>query len=80
MAAAVAAQLLANLLVSWSFKVLDGNAAHTDHFHHGFAYWLYGAMNLAAIVFVVRFAPETNGATLESVSQLCSNTRQPEAS
>jgi SP family xylose:H+ symportor-like MFS transporter len=66
LAAAVAAQWLANLLVSWSFKILDGNSVLNAHFHHGFAYWLYGAMSLLAIIFVVRFVPETKGRTLES--------------
>ena len=67
LAAAVAAQWLANLLVSWSFKVLDGSSVLNANFHHGFAYWLYGAMSLLAVIFVIRFVPETKGRTLESV-------------
>ena len=70
MAVAVAAQWVANLLVSWSFKVLDGSSALNAAFHHGFAYWLYGAMSLLGAVFVARFVPETRGRSLESVDGL----------
>ena len=70
MAIAVAAQWIANLFVSWSFKVLDGNAWLNHHFHHGFAYWLYGAMSVLSGIFVVRFVPETKGRTLESIQEL----------
>ncbi|TLZ06300.1 MAG: MFS transporter [Gammaproteobacteria bacterium] len=40
LAIAVAAQWIANLFVSWSFKVLDGNSVLNDLFNHGFAYWI----------------------------------------
>ena len=70
MAMAVAAQWVANLFVSWSFKVLDGNSWLNAHFNHGFAYWIYGACAVLAAVFVMRFVPETKGRTLESIQEL----------
>ena len=70
MAIAVAAQWIANLFVSWSFKVLDGNSWLNAHFHHGFAYWIYGAMSIVSAIFVVRYVPETKGRTLESIQEL----------
>jgi SP family xylose:H+ symportor-like MFS transporter len=70
MAIAVAVQWLANLVVSWSFKVLDGNAALNAHFNHGFAYLLYGAMSVLAALFVWRFVPETKGRSLEHMHHL----------
>jgi SP family xylose:H+ symportor-like MFS transporter len=70
MAIAVAAQWIANLFVSASFKVLDGNAALNARFHHGFPYWVYGAASVLAALFVLRFIPETKGRGLESIETL----------
>jgi SP family xylose:H+ symportor-like MFS transporter len=70
MAIAVAMQWIANLFVSWSFKVLDGNSALNAMFNHGFAYWIYGAMSILAALFVWRFVPETKGRTLEAIQDL----------
>jgi SP family xylose:H+ symportor-like MFS transporter len=67
---AVAAQWLANVVVSWSFKVLDGNSALTAAFHHGFAYWLYAAFSLLSALFVWKMVPETKGMTLESIEAI----------
>jgi MFS transporter, SP family, xylose:H+ symportor len=67
---AVAAQWLANLVVSASFKVLDGNSTLNAMFNHGFAYWIYGGMSVLAALFVIRYVPETKGRTLESIQDL----------
>ena len=79
MAIAVAAQWIANLFVSWSFKVLDGSPWLNAHFHHGFAYWIYGAMSVLSAIFVVRFVPETKGRTLESIQELWHHHRRDTA-
>ncbi|HEV7714864.1 MAG TPA: D-xylose transporter XylE [Steroidobacteraceae bacterium] len=70
MAIAVAMQWIANLFVSWSFKVLDGNSALNAMFNHGFAYWIYGGMSVLAALFVLRYVPETKGRTLEAIQDL----------
>jgi SP family xylose:H+ symportor-like MFS transporter len=70
MALAVAMQWIANLFVSWSFKVLDGNSALNAMFNHGFAYWIYGVMSILAALFVWRFVPETKGQSLEAIQHL----------
>jgi len=70
MAVAVTAQWLANLAVSWSFKVLDGNSTLNALFNHGFAYWIYGVMSILAALFVWRFVPETKGRSLEAMQEL----------
>ena len=67
---AVAAQWLANLLVSASFKVLDGSSALNALFNHGFAYWIYGGMSVLAALFVIRYVPETKGRSLEAIQDL----------
>jgi SP family xylose:H+ symportor-like MFS transporter len=70
MGLAVAAQWIANLLVSASFKVLDGNSVLNALFNHGFAYWIYGAMSVLAALFVIRYVPETKGRSLESIQDM----------
>ena len=75
MGIAVAAQWIANLFISWSFKILDGNSVLNAAFHHGFAYWIYGAMSILAALFVVRYVPETKQRSLESIQELWG--RQP---
>jgi len=70
MAIAVAAQWIANLFVSWTFKILDGNSVLNSLFNHGFAYWIYGLMSILAALFVYRYVPETKGRTLEAIQHL----------
>lgn len=70
MALAVAMQWIANYLVSWSFPILDKNPYLVNHFHHGFAYWIYGVMGILAALFMWRMVPETKGRTLEQMESL----------
>ena len=70
MAVAVAAQWIANYLVSWTFPVLNGNPYLVKHFHHGFAYWIYGVMSILAAIFVWALVPETKNRSLEQMEKL----------
>jgi SP family xylose:H+ symportor-like MFS transporter len=70
MGIAVAAQWIANLLVSVSFKVLIGNSVLNAMFNHGFPYWIYGGMSVLAALFVWRYVPETKGRSLESIQDM----------
>jgi SP family xylose:H+ symportor-like MFS transporter len=70
MAVAVAAQWIANYLVSWSFPILDDNPYLVEHFKHGFAYWIYGVMSILAALFMWKFVPETKGRSLEQMQTL----------
>jgi SP family xylose:H+ symportor-like MFS transporter len=70
MAVAVAAQWIANYLVSWSFPILDDNPYLVEHFKHGFAYWIYGVMSILAALFMWKFVPETKGRSLEQMEKL----------
>ena len=70
MAVAVAAQWIANYLVSWTFPILDKNPFLVDHFKHGFTYWIYGVMGIFAAVFVWVVVPETKGRSLEQMEAL----------
>ncbi len=67
MAVAVAAQWIANYLVSWTFPILDNNPYLVEHFKHGFAYWIYGVMGILAAMFMAKVVPETKGRSLEQM-------------
>ena len=67
MSIAVAAQWIANFLVSWSFPMLDKSEYLTAHFNHGMAYWIYGLMGILAALFIWKLIPETKGKTLEEM-------------
>jgi MFS transporter, SP family, xylose:H+ symportor len=70
MAIAVAAQWISNYLVSWTFPMMDKSTSLTAVFHHGFAYWIYGAMGLLAAWFVWKLVPETKGKSLEQIEKI----------
>ncbi|MCY2687539.1 D-xylose transporter XylE [Salinimicrobium sp. TH3] len=70
MAVAVAMQWLANLLVSWTFPLMNNSTELNELFNHGFAYWIYGVMAVLSAVFIWKFVPETKGKTLEEMEDL----------
>lgn len=69
MSIAVAAQWIANWLVSFTFPILNDNQALTRIFNHGFSYWIYGIMGILAAIFVWKLVPETKGKTLEQIEK-----------
>jgi len=70
MAIAVAAQWISNYIVTWSFKVVDGDSALNTVFNHGLNYYIYAGFSVLAALFVWKFVPETKGKTLEAIEQL----------
>ena len=70
MSIAVAAQWIANFMVSWTFPMMNDSTALNNLFNHGFAYWIYGIMGVLAALFVWKFVPETKGKTLEEMEDL----------
>lgn len=69
MSIAIATQWIANLIVSWTFPILNESTWLTETFNHGFAYWIYGIMGLLAALFVWKLVPETKGKTLEELEK-----------
>ncbi len=67
---AVAAQWIANWIVSLTFPMLNDNVWLTNTFNHGFSYWIYGIMSILSAIFMWKFVPETKGRTLESIEEL----------
>ncbi|HBE41036.1 MAG TPA: hypothetical protein DDW27_07510 [Bacteroidales bacterium] len=61
---------ITDLIISWSFPVIDDNAWLIEKFHHGFAYWLYAGICITAVIFVWKMVPETKGKTLEQLENL----------
>jgi MFS transporter, SP family, xylose:H+ symportor len=70
MSIAVAAQWIANWMVSLTFPIMNDNQWLTQQFNHGFAYWIYGIMGILAAVFVWKLVPETKGKSLEEIEKL----------
>ncbi len=67
---AVAAQWIANWVVSLSFPVMNDNVWLTAKFHHGFSYWIYAIMGILSAIFMWKLVPETKGKTLEEIEHL----------
>ena len=67
MAFAVGAMWISNLIVSWTFPIMNNSSALTKLFHHGFAYWIYAVMGLVAAFIMWKLVPETKGKTLEEI-------------
>ena len=67
MSIAVAAQWVANLIISWTFPIMNDSSWLTEKFNHGFAYWIYGIMSILAAIFVWKLVPETKGKSLEEI-------------
>ncbi|BAX82543.1 D-xylose transporter XylE [Labilibaculum antarcticum] len=70
MSLAVAAQWMANMMISWTFPMMNDNSWLTGMFHHGFSYWIYGLMGLLSAFFVWKVVPETKGRSLEDMGKL----------
>jgi SP family xylose:H+ symportor-like MFS transporter len=70
LAIAVAAQWISNYLVSLTFPMMNDNSYLTGLFNHGFAYWVYGVMSVLAMLFIMKYVPETKGKTLEEMEGL----------
>jgi SP family xylose:H+ symportor-like MFS transporter len=70
MSIAVAAQWIANWLVSLTFPIMNDNHWLTSLFNHGFSYWIYGVMGILAALFVWKLVPETKGKTLEGIEKI----------
>lgn len=69
MSLAVASMWIANLVISWTFPMLNESSVLTRLFNHGFSYWIYGLMGFLAAWFVFRLVPETRGKSLEEIEE-----------
>jgi SP family xylose:H+ symportor-like MFS transporter len=70
MSIAVASMWIANLVISWTFPMLNDNLWLIEKFNHAFSYWIYGIMGILAAWFVYTFVPETKGKSLEEIEKI----------
>lgn len=71
MALAVAAQWIANYIVSWTFPMMSKEGTYLEEaFNGGFAFWLYGGISIISAIFVMKYVPETKGLSLEEMDKL----------
>lgn len=70
MAVAVAAQWIANFVVSATFPILKDSPYLKAQFDGGFPYFVYGVMSILAALFMWKYVPETKGRTLEEMQAL----------
>lgn len=70
MSLSVAIQWLSNLVVSWTFPMMNDSTELTALFNHGFAYWIYAVMGILAAIFIWKGVPETKGRSLENIEKL----------
>jgi SP family xylose:H+ symportor-like MFS transporter len=70
LAVATAAMWISNLIISWTFPILNNSSFLVDRFNHGAAYWIYGCVSVIAALFVSRYVPETKKKSLEELEAL----------
>jgi SP family xylose:H+ symportor-like MFS transporter len=70
MAIACAAQWISNYVVSQTFPMMNKNEFLAAHFHKAFPYWIYGSFCAVAVLFVMKFVPETKGKSLEEIERI----------
>lgn len=70
MSIATATVWITDMIISWSFPVIDDNKTLVSLFNHGFSYWIYGLICLVAVIFVWKIVPETKGKSLEQIEKL----------
>lgn len=65
-----------DLVVTWTFKILNGNSYLDRHFHHAMPYYAYSVLSAFAALFAATAVPETKARSLESIEAFW--TRAPE--
>jgi len=70
MGLAVSLMWIFNFLVTQFFPVLNGIPALQQTFHGAFSFWIFAAINLFCLLFLLRFVPETRGVALDDIEQL----------
>ncbi|WP_333609935.1 sugar porter family MFS transporter [Pantoea piersonii] len=77
MGLAVSLMWIFNFLVTQFFPVLNEIPALQQTFHGAFSFWIFAAINLFCLIFLLRFVPETRGVALDDIEQLLASRMNP---
>lgn len=69
LAIAVAAQWLFNAIVAQAFPVINSSGLNKNLFNGSLSYVLFAAFCVMALIFIIRWVPETKGKSLEDLSR-----------
>ncbi|MFS2223727.1 sugar porter family MFS transporter [Pantoea sp. B65] len=70
MGIAVSLMWIFNFLVTQFFPMLNEIPSLQQAFHGAFSFWIFAALNLFCLFFLIRFVPETRGVALDDIEQL----------
>lgn len=59
-----------NFLVTQFFPVLNEIPFLQQAFHGAFSFWIFAAINLFCLLFLLRYVPETRGVALDDIEKL----------
>ena len=76
MGLAVSFMWIFNFLVTQFFPMLNEIPALQQAFHGAFSFWIFAAINLFCLIFLMRFVPETRGVALNDIEQLLASRMQ----
>lgn len=65
----------ANFVVSQTFPMMNDDPGLVARFHHGFPFFIYGALCVVTLIFVAYKVPETKGKTLEEIETMWPSVR-----
>jgi SP family xylose:H+ symportor-like MFS transporter len=73
MGLAVSLMWIFNFLVTQFFPMINEISVLQQAFHGAFSMWVFAALNLFCLFFLIRFVPETRGVALDDIEQLLAN-------
>lgn len=73
MGMAVSLMWIFNFLVTQFFPLINQIPLLQQAFHGAFTMWIFAALNLFCLFFLIRFVPETRGVALDDIEQLLSS-------
>jgi SP family xylose:H+ symportor-like MFS transporter len=70
MSLAISLMWVFNFLVTQFFPVINEIPVLYQTFHGAFSFWIFAAINLLCLMFLIHYVPETRGVALDDIEQL----------